>query len=69
MLAKPRDAVSFAQAVRDLFAQDWQAMGLAARLRVDRQFRWNVVFERQHTFYQALQSGIFKAEVLETAHV
>ncbi len=69
MLAKPRDAESFAQAVRDLFEQDWQTMGRAARQRVDQHFRWNVVFERQHAFYQVLQSGTFKADVLEIAHV
>jgi alpha-1,6-mannosyltransferase len=68
MLAKPRDAASFAQAVRDLFEQDWQAMGLAARQRVDRQFRWDVVFAQQHGFYQALQSGTLKANAFEAAN-
>jgi alpha-1,6-mannosyltransferase len=67
MLAKPRDAVSFAQAVRDLFEQDWQGMGLAARQRVELHFRWDVVFEHQRDFYQALQSGTFKVNALEIA--
>jgi hypothetical protein len=54
--------------VRDLFEQDWQAMGLAARQRVDRQFRWDVVFAQQHGFYQALQSGTFKVNAFEIAN-
>ena len=64
VLAKPRDAADFAQAVRDLFAQDWQSMGRAARLRVEQNFQWDVVFAKQHGFYQALQSRTFKADVL-----
>ena len=67
VLAKPRDAADFAQAVRDLFAQDWQSMGQAARQRVDQHFRWDVVFAKQHRFYQALQRGTFKADVLAMA--
>ena len=65
-LAKPRDAASFAQAVRDLFAQDWRQMGLAARQRVDKQFRWDVVFQQQHAFYRALHSGSFRFESYAT---
>lgn len=62
VLAQPRDAASLAQAVRDLFAQDWRAMGQAARCRVDRHFRWEVVLQQQHAFYRALQAGTFKHE-------
>lgn len=65
LLAEPRDAASFAQAVRDLFAQDWQNMGQAARQRVERHFRWDVVFAQQHSFYLALQAGTFNARDLE----
>jgi len=69
MLAKPRDAASFAQAVRDLFDQDWQKMGLAARQRVELHFRWDVIFERQNDFYQALKNGTLKPNAFEVAHV
>ncbi|MEW5837568.1 MAG: glycosyltransferase [Pseudomonadota bacterium] len=73
VLAEPRDASSFAQAVRDLFAQDWQAMGMAARRRVDKLFRWDVVFQQQHAFYRALHSGSFRVEAYaaqnEVSHV
>ena len=62
VLAQPRDAASLAQAVRDLFAQDWRAMGQAARCRVDRHFRWEVLVQQQHAFYRALQAGTFKHE-------
>ncbi|HES76116.1 MAG TPA: glycosyltransferase family 1 protein [bacterium] len=67
MLAEPRDATSFAQAVRDLFTQDWPSMGLAARQRVDQNFRWDVVFAQQHSFYHALSAGTFRAHAFENA--
>ncbi len=57
MLAEPRDADSLAEAVRRLFASDWQAMGRAARARVEAYHRWEVVFPRQRRLYQALLDG------------
>ena len=62
VLAEPRDAASLAQAVRALFTQEWRQMGRAARQRVDKYFRWDVVFQQQHAFYCALKSGSLKVD-------
>jgi alpha-1,6-mannosyltransferase len=64
-LAKPLSATSFAEAVRELFALDWQAMGRAARQRVEAHFRWEAVFTQQQKFYQAIKAGkrLCQAEV------
>ncbi|MGK0674656.1 MAG: glycosyltransferase family 1 protein [Halothiobacillaceae bacterium] len=57
LLAKPRDAAGLAEAVRQLFASDWQAMGRAARARVEADYRWEAVFARQRRLYQGLLAG------------
>lgn len=56
-LAKPRNAEALAEAVRRLFDADWQAMGRAARARVEADYRWEAVFARQRRLYQALLDG------------
>lgn len=57
LLAEPRDAAGLAEAVRQLFASDWHAMGRAARARVEADYRWEAVFARQRRLYQGLLAG------------
>ncbi|MEW6764656.1 MAG: glycosyltransferase [Pseudomonadota bacterium] len=57
MLGEPRDPASLAEAVRELFAGDWQAMRRVARAHVESHYRWETVFARQRGLYQAMLEG------------
>ncbi|MDM7322095.1 MAG: glycosyltransferase [Gammaproteobacteria bacterium] len=57
LLAEPRNAAALAEAVRQLFASDWHAMGRAARARVEANYRWEAVFACQRRLYQDLLAG------------
>lgn len=56
-LARPQDAGSLADAVSALYETDLEAKGRSARARVERQYSWDSVFERQLTLYERLLAG------------
>jgi alpha-1,6-mannosyltransferase len=53
-VAEARDAASLANAVRNLFAADWRAMGALARRRVEAHHGWEPLFRRQLVQYASL---------------
>lgn len=48
------DAGLFAQAVRDLYDRDIEALGIAARRRVLEKYSWDQALQQQQSFYAAL---------------
>jgi alpha-1,6-mannosyltransferase len=54
MLANPADGASMAEAIAGLYERDIEAVGMAARARVLRQFTWTQAFTAQVTAYTNL---------------
>ena len=54
VLAEPHDPESMAGAIAALYERDLEAMGVAARARVLRQFTWHRAFHAQLATYGSL---------------
>jgi alpha-1,6-mannosyltransferase len=54
VLAEPHDAASMAAAIDALYERDLEALGLAARARVLKQFTWHRAFHAQMATYASL---------------
>jgi alpha-1,6-mannosyltransferase len=54
MLAKPSDGESMAEAIAALYERDIEAVGVAARARVLKQFTWTQAFSAQMNAYTSL---------------
>ena len=57
LLAPPQDANGLADAVTAIYEADLPALGRNARMRVERQYSWNRVFQRQLVLYERLLVG------------
>lgn len=63
MLVRPHDAVAMARGITDLYERDVSALGRQARARVETQFGWDAVFQRQLGHYERLLQAASREDV------
>lgn len=54
VLSAPNSVASLCAAIEELYARDWNGMGMRARQRVERTYSWRRIFTRQIERYRAL---------------